>query len=1209
MFTFNPAISYHLTMKKLLLLKTVLLLSVLFISSSYGQSADLLQKAYQHIEAKYGITRTSIGDLRIKSLYQTEHNQVAHVYFVQTYRDVDILGSGINIAIQKNGIVSSVSHNLKMLDKFPVTHKQAKVPAGEAITIAARSLGQDTRSIPSLKAIKDNGLQVFDKGNISLQDIPVSLGYLQMPAGEYRLVYTMNIESPSHNTLYQSYVDAVNGEVIANDALTLRCNFDHGYLSHSDDHDSCDNDIPAPTPAVTSTTGAFGQYRVLPVTVESPNHGSFQLLTGIDDPNASPLGWHDSDGVTGADHTDTRGNNVHAFLDRNWDYFPDLNVDGGNNLIFDFPYNDNAEPIVNQNVAVTNLFYWNNIMHDFSYQYGFDEVAGNFQEYNYTGTGKSGDYVEAQAQFGDNNHVQCGNETGDTTGCVNNSFFSTPRDGFTGRMVMYTWDRDNGSKFLDVIEPADLSGKIVTGLPQFGPDITTEPITGQVVEINDGSFDPTKGCAPVTDQPELAGKIALIDRGICDFSLKVFNAQEAGAIGAIICNFEDATIPMGPGENATEVTIPSVFISSVEAARLRTAIDNGLVVSLVSPGTGGPALRDGCLDNSVIAHEYGHGISTRLTGGPDNSGCLGPNGIIGLAEESYGLGEGWSDFFALVTTVQPGDNGAKRRGIGTYANKEPTNGRGIRTYPYSTDMTINPHTYDNILLEAVPHGVGSVWCAMLWDMYWALTDAHGWDPDLYHGTGGNNIAIQLVMDGLKLQPCNPGFIEARDAILEADMINNGGANQCLIWNAFARRGLGVNAEGGDPDSRSDGKEGFEVPTACLDAVTFTKAMTPEVVAGDNIQVTLKINNYKDFQLTNVLIEDPVPNGCTYLPGSGNIEPINGNTLVWSISSLDPDEELIITYLLKTDQSKNSVRLYYDDIEGIADERWDVTFDPSGTSVNLWTQQDTLFRSGTAAWRVGDVPVESQHFLENFQPYNVTGSYPVYRFYTYYNTETGVDGGFLEISTDANPAWKILNSEIFRGSYPRKLQYGTFAIPNLGAYSGRNSLTNQMDAVYIDLRDYIGQKVKIRYRFGTDANTASDGWYIDDVELMDAVLYNSEACVTSDQTGPVCADAPSRGTIVDSEITIATDDDPSAAAFAIMPNPADDLIQVVMSADKADQAVVHIYNLTGHLLASSAWSLASGVNQKTLDISHYPSGLYVLQVKTAAGMRSEKFVKE
>ena len=146
-------------------------------------------------------------------------------------------------------------------------------------------------------------------------------------------------------------------------------------------------------------------------------------------------------------------------------------------------------------------------------------------------------------------------------------------------------------QYLDIIEPADLSGKILTGLPEFGTDISTEPVTGQVIEINDGSFDPLKGCNPVT-QPELAGKIALIDRGVCDFSLKVYNAQEAGAIGAIICNFEDATIPMGAGENAEDVIIPSVFISSVECNRIRIAIGSGLVVSLVSPGAAGPALRD-----------------------------------------------------------------------------------------------------------------------------------------------------------------------------------------------------------------------------------------------------------------------------------------------------------------------------------------------------------------------------------------------------------------------------------------------------------------------------------------------------------------------------------------------------------------------------------------------------------------------------------------
>ena len=152
------------------------------------------------------------------------------------------------------------------------------------------------------------------------------------------------------------------------------------------------------------------------------------------------------------------------------------------------------------------------------------------------------------------------------------------------------------------------------------------------------------------------------------------------------------------------MTIPSVFISSVEAERIRTALDQGLTVSLIKPETGGPVLRDGSLDAGVIAHEYAHGISGRLTGGPGSSNCL---------NNEEQMGEGWSDFFALVTTVQPGDTGEKRRGIGTYANKEATNGRGIRSYPYSTDMSINPHTYDDILGESVPHGVGSVWCAML----------------------------------------------------------------------------------------------------------------------------------------------------------------------------------------------------------------------------------------------------------------------------------------------------------------------------------------------------------------------------------------------------------------------------------------------------------------------------------------------------------------
>jgi len=87
----------------------------------------------------------------------------------------------------------------------------------------------------------------------------------------------------------------------------------------------------------------------------------------------------------------------------------------------------------------------------------------------------------------------------------------------------------------------------------------------------------------------------------------------------------------------------------------------------------------------------------------------------------------------------------------------------------------------------------------------------GFDDDFYNGTGGNNIAMQLVTDGLKLQPCSPGFIDGRDAILAADMANNNGANQCLIYQAFADRGLGFSATQGNTNNRFDQTEAFDMP--------------------------------------------------------------------------------------------------------------------------------------------------------------------------------------------------------------------------------------------------------------------------------------------------------------------------------------------------------------------------------------------------------------
>src|SRR5688572_25804421 len=697
-------------MKKILLSQAVILLSFIFISPAFSQATDFITRSYEFIKNEYGLDRKSIGELKIKDNYRTDHNNVDHVYLVQMHNGVEIFGTGINLAFLQDGHIVGNNHRLTIMDGVSVPSVSPKISAPKAIGIVGNSLGVASRAVPGITRHTQSGIPVYSKEDISLQDIPAELGYMYVD-GAYVLAWKLQVESRQNGELYQSFVNAADGKLIANDALTLHCSFEHGYMSNAD---NCEHNlIPALPNFSAPPPSAFGQYRVLPLSIESPSHGDFELVTGMDDTEASPYGWHDTDGVLGNEFTYTRGNNVHAFLDRNWDYATDGDLDGGANLIFDYVFNADGEPSSNQNVSLTNLFFWINIMHDSAYKYGFNEVAGNFQSRNYSGQGGDADYVNAHAQFGDNDPALCGSQANGDVECLNNADFSTPTDGFNGRMRMFTWDQNNSNRHLDVLEPLELAGKLVTGLAEFGPDITETGITGEVVIADDGTNNPTHACSSLNEQPNLDGKIVLIDRGLCDFSEKVFNAQEAGAIGAIICNFEESTIGMGAGLMAGDVTIPSVFISSGDCARIRVAAGDGLKVSLVAPpADGGPARRDGSLDNSIIAHEFSHGISTRLTGGPSASYCLSPGALTGEAEEAWGMGEGWSDFFALVVTAKQGDTGAKKRGIGTYASKEAIDGRGIRSFPYSTDLSINPHTYDDILFESVPHGVGSVWTAM-----------------------------------------------------------------------------------------------------------------------------------------------------------------------------------------------------------------------------------------------------------------------------------------------------------------------------------------------------------------------------------------------------------------------------------------------------------------------------------------------------------------
>src|SRR5262249_26340048 len=158
---------------------------------------------------------------------------------------------------------------------------------------------------------------------------------------------------------------------------------------------------------------------------EDPDDVSRSVLIDPNDPTASPFGWHDTDGVAGAEFTDTRGNNVSAQEDTDANDSGGLPPDGRAGLDLDFPPDLTQQPPTYQSAAITNLFYLNNALHDIHYHYGFDEAAGNFQVNDYGRGGTGGDPVQADAQDGSG---------------IDNANFATPPDGQSPRMQMFLWN-------------------------------------------------------------------------------------------------------------------------------------------------------------------------------------------------------------------------------------------------------------------------------------------------------------------------------------------------------------------------------------------------------------------------------------------------------------------------------------------------------------------------------------------------------------------------------------------------------------------------------------------------------------------------------------------------------------------------------------------------------------------------------------------------
>ncbi|KAI8847071.1 peptidase M36 [Chytridium lagenaria] len=254
-------------------------------------------------------------------------------------------------------------------------------------------------------------------------------------------------------------------------------------------------------------------------------------------------------------------------------------------------------------------------------------------------------------------------------------------------------------------------------------------------------------------------------------------------------NFQNNTFSRG-GHGGDAITSYVQSSDGTNNAFFSTPVDGkpGVMRFLLWSNRGDTIRRDTAVDNNIVIHELTHGLSNRLTGGKGIANCL-------QVTESRGLGEGWSDTLAWWATTTDSMDRTKNMVMAAYASNSKN---GIRRYPYSTNINTNPLTYKNLNSETFSHVIGTVWSTMLYEVYWNMVDQRGFEKDKMNvrSRRGNIKFLQNVVDGMKLQPCNPTMVSARDAILAADRRNTRGFYVCAIWRAFAKRGLGAGAKAG-----------------------------------------------------------------------------------------------------------------------------------------------------------------------------------------------------------------------------------------------------------------------------------------------------------------------------------------------------------------------------------------------------------------------------
>lgn len=985
-----------------------------------------------------------------------------------------------------------------------VFHGEVKVLMDRSLSLVAIGGNLHAAAVPALSAVPFR-IEPRQAVVAALADLygaaiaPSDIHFLEAPRAERvwfplpdRLVPAHHVEILAGEDAYAYVIAADDGRILYRESLRHDAALTYRLWADATGDERPQNSPLAPyTPYPASTPD--GSY---------PSYVSSTLVSiaGFDahqDPWLPPAA------------TVSTGNNTDAYTDNN--AMPEGFSSGDVRAAltapstFDHTYDPTLDPLASDEqrmASVTSIFYVTNWLHDWWYDSGFDEAAGNAQQDNYGRGGLGGDPLNVSAQDG-------------APVLRNTSSTIVPADGTPPRMKMYVWD-GLGSSSLSV-QPLGVS--LQNGPALFGPQDFSA--TGTLVLADDGTAAGTDACLPIVNA--VAGRLVLIDRGECTFKQKVVNAQAAGATGVVIADdAPGAPLTMSDGGPATAITIPSLSIAQSDGAKLKAALINGPITVTMSRVAA--VDRDGDLDNTLVAHEWGHLLHLRLVA------CASP---MCLAES-----EGWGDLDALLMMLRPSDDVTGSYPIGQYvaaALPDDPAYFGLRRYPYSTDLGKDPLTFADITSgrplpvgpplatatatmedNADPHAAGEVWASMLFDSYVALLERTTGASPAYSYDEAHRRMSDYVVAGMKLAPTDPTFTEQRDAVLAAAAANDLG-DLAVMAQAFARRGAGTCAV--SPPRYSTDFSGVVESYSAQPSLVVVGATLDDSVkscnhdghldAGEIGRLTLEVMYTGATPASGVTaVVSTTTAGASFPQGPTavfrDLQPFTTATATVEVALADTvteKENLALTVTVESgftcpstapfqtaplvDYEEMPMASTTDDVEAP-----DTTWTPSGTDASaVWSRVELT--PGNHVWAGIDFPSTSDTALTSL-PLAVSahGSFVMQFDHRYaFQSSGGVswDGAVIEISSDGGNTWDDI-STFGDAGYGGTIGDPTMTMQNALAgrmgYVGQSPSWPALDTVTIDLGDALaGKTVFVRFRIATDQTLGDSGWDLDNISFQ------------------------------------------------------------------------------------------------------------------------------